>query len=250
MDAVRLAIARREAGDFDGALAILRGIADDLRRNDPALPPLPFIVMFEWSVLMELHPPARDALVALRDEHVQRLLHGDVDSAHQEFDGSPHSRFWDIAWFNDTLKDWRSNHELFVHLEQTAPEVARRYAWRALPAIVAQGDFALGARYMPDPLEELVGLNGAATFRPLFPPGRQAPLLSALLSGYCRDVGLRCAILTGLGREAEALAFRAQALAGITSASLRDMAERELAHPGSMGQLMGEHEARKPPPFD
>ena len=49
-----------------------------------------------------------------------------------------------------------------------------------------------------------------------------------------RDVRLREATLRGLGREAEAQALRAAALAGITSDEMRAFAEREATEPGTI----------------
>lgn len=250
MEQVRQAIAAREAGDYDGALRVLLDIADQLRRENPALPPLPFSVMFEWGRLMELHRPARAALAALRDEHVRRLQDGDTDSAQEEFDGSHHSRFWDIAWFNDTLDDSRSTHEVFLHLMREQPEVADRYAFRALPAIVEQGDYALGERYLPQPLSQLGELNATALWSPLLPSSARAPHLAALLSGYARDLRLASAILHRLGRHAEGSSLRVAGLAGIESEELRALVEKELADPHAIGRLVGEHQASLPPPAE
>jgi hypothetical protein len=248
VEPVRRVIAARQAGDHAEALRLLLEIVADLRREHPALPMPPFGVLFEWRLVMEAYAPARDALAALRDEHVRRLLDSDIHGGQADVDDNGHSRFWNIAWLNDTLQDQRSTYEVFLHLAEALPGVAERYAWRALPAIVAERDYALGARYLPEPLDDLFELNATARFRPLFPTGHQAPLLSALLSNFCRNVSLRVAILAGLGRSAEAQAFRAEALAGIVSGELRQMAERELASPGTMATLMGAHVARQPPP--
>ncbi|GGY57828.1 hypothetical protein [Pseudoduganella albidiflava] len=247
MEPVRQAIMARQAGDYDGALRVLAGIADDLRRDDPTLPPLPFIVLFEWGQLIEVHSPARDALAALRDEHVRRLLDGDTDSAEEAFGGRTHSRFWDIAWFNDTLGDSRSTYEVFLHLLRTTPEVAARYSSRALPAIVEQGDYALGERYLPEPLSQLGELNATARWAPLLPADFRPPHLSALLSGYVQALRLRGAILHGLGRHAEAGALRMAGLAGIESEELRALAEKELVAPGAISQLVATHQASLPP---
>ncbi|MBB3223140.1 hypothetical protein [Pseudoduganella umbonata] len=250
MEPVRQAIAARDAGDYAEALRVLQGIADDLRRENPGLPPLPFRVMFEWGRLIEVHPPARAALEALRDEHVHRLQQGDADSAQVEFDGSRHSRFWDIAWFNDTLADSRSTYEVFLHLLRATPEVAARCSSRALPAIVEQGDYALAGHYLPDPLARLGELNATAQWSPLLPAGSRAPHLAAMLTGYTNDLRLRSAILHGLGRHAEAAALRVTGLAGIESEELRALAERNLADPDAIGRLIGEHQVSLPPPTE
>lgn len=70
MDPVRRAMAARDAGDFDAALRVLAGIADDLRRDDPAMPPLPFMVL--GIVSEELRALAEQELA--EPETIGRLL--------------------------------------------------------------------------------------------------------------------------------------------------------------------------------
>jgi hypothetical protein len=250
MDPVRLAIDARERGDYDTALALLVAAERDARLPGETLKPPSFIHLVEWGQLAEIHAPARAALAALRDEHVALLFSGDSHSGDPASDGAPRSRFWDIAWFNDILGDTRSTYEVFARLAETAPEVAQQHAWRALPAIVAEKDFAFGARYLPEPLERLDELNATARFRPLLPPAGHAPLLSALLTNFTRAVMLCTAILEGTGRDGEAAALRAKALAGIDSAELRALAEREFAHRGTIARMVSEHQAALPPLAD
>lgn len=135
---------------------------------------------------------------------------------------------------NEKLADARATHALFVELEARQPELAQRYAWQALPAIVESGDFALADRYRGGPLALLDQVNVHALTMPLIPPPGKAPRLSADLSNLVKDARLGAAVLHGLGREAEAIALRKALLAGLTSDALRVMAQRELDDPGTI----------------
>jgi hypothetical protein len=241
MDDLRRATDAHRQGDHEGALRILLEIEGAARHAGTPLRPPAFTVMVEWAQLAEAYPPARAALVALRDEHAALLRSGDLHSGTSRFSDEPTSRFWDIAWFNDILHDTHSTHELFTWLMQALPEEAQRQSMRALPAIVAEGDFALAARYMREPLMLLDEVNGTARFQPLLPAINRAPRLAATLTNYIKDVGLQCAILAGLGHADEAKDLRATALAGIESAELRALAQRELENPGTITKMVTDH---------
>src|SRR5690606_15563894 len=114
-----------------------------------------------------------------------------------------------------------ATHALFLQIEAQEPALAQRYAWLALPAIVAAGDFALAERYRGDPLELLHEVNATAARSELFPAGRQAPRLAADLMNLTREARIGIAVLHGLGRTGEALAVRDALLAGLASDELR-----------------------------
>lgn len=188
--------------------------------------------------------PALDALAVARDEQVRHLLASD-ENVSNGGDGSRRSRFALIADMNETLKDPRATYELFVELDSRLPAIARQVAFRALPAIVAAGDFTLAERYMADPLDlqnHAADLNRMAGEFPLFSPTlTAAPRLAAELSNFMRDVRLRAAVLHGLGRASEADALRHQALAGLASEGMRALAQRELAVPGTIIRAITDH---------
>lgn len=179
-------------------------------------------------------------MMQARDEQARRLLDGDLTCGRktsQESDAKSYqrvSRFSLIVGMNEKLADARATHALFVELEARQPELAQRYAWQALPAIVDSGDFALADRYRGDPLALLDQVNEHALTMPLIPPPGTAPRLSADLSNLVKDARLGAAVLHGLGREAEAIALRKTLLAGLTSDALRVMAQRELDDPGTI----------------
>src|SRR5690349_8550204 len=106
-----------------------------------------FMTMFQWKMLMEKYAPATAALEQARDEQARRLLAGELYSGvapapadhRQCFERV--ERIALIVDMNETLGDPNATHSLFLQLEAQQPELARRYAWRALQAIVDAGDF-------------------------------------------------------------------------------------------------------------
>lgn len=207
-----------------------------------------FMTMFQWKLLIEKYAPAASALAGARDEQARRLLGGEpytgtapwLEDRRQMFERV--ERFFLIVDMNEMLGDPRATHALFLQLEARQPELARCYAWRALPAIVEAGDFVLAERHRGDPLALLAEVNCNARTFTLFPPARQAPRLAAELMSLTRDVRIAIAVLRGLGRQAEAGAVRAGLLRGLASEELRVLAERELDEPGTISQRMAAHQ--------
>lgn len=233
------AVAAKQEGRDDDALRLLLTLYDQDGHLDPEVGDSRNIASYLWQLLVPCHPPARDALIRMRERQVSKLLAGDhVYSADVR---RPRSRFEIVADMNGILKDSRSTYDLFVRFESLLPDLARRQAYRALPAMVEAGDFARADRYLADPLEQLGHLNGLAPHLPLFPPAGVPPRLAGELSNFMRDVRLREATLRGLGREAEAQTLRAAALAGIVSDEMRTLAEREIAEPGTIIREVSEH---------
>lgn len=210
-----------------------------------------FMTMFQWKMLIEKYAPAADALARARDEQARRLLAGELFAgtvAWPEDHPTSYERVQRISLIvdmNDTLGDPDATHALFLQLEAQQPELARRYAWRALPAIVEAGDFALADRYRGDPLGLLGTVNCNAKSFDLFPPERQAPRLAAELMNLTREARIGIAVLRGLGRDTEAEAVRDNLLCGLANEELRSLAEQELEEPGTISRKLGEHQERR-----
>ena len=191
--------------------------------------------LLEWQFLIEVYPPARDALSRLREEQARRLLDGDVFYGVRYAEYSPQpTRFGLVARIDDILKDARATYELFVRFDALMPERARREAFKALPAVVEAGDFVLGERHLPDPMGFLPELNRMAANTTLAPYSRAAMSLATHLSNFAKDVRLRAAIQRGLGRAAEADALLDAALAGLATGEMRDKVREDLASPGAI----------------
>ncbi len=206
-----------------------------------------FMTLFEWSQLIEKYPPAAAALVQARDEQVRRLLAGAPWTGTAAASGDD-ARIWErverislIIDMNETLQAPHATHSMFLQLEAQQPELARRYGWRVLPAVVAVGDFTLAERLRGDPLELLETVRQTAAEWPLFPPQGTAPRLGAELTNLTSAVRLGIATLRGLGHAAQADALHAALLAELDG-ELRAMAERELQEPGYITQSMVTHQ--------
>jgi len=178
----------RQAGRHAEALALLQHLlAGAARAGAPARPDL-FLVMLEWAFLAAEYPPARMALEEARDAQIGRLLAGDMTVGP---DGDTHpaflhgSRFALIAEMNRILGDARSTYEVFVRLDAMRPDLARRHAFLALPAVVAACDFALADRYRGEPLAYLDALNATDAL------ALRARLLAGLPSGPVRALAQR-----------------------------------------------------------
>ena len=224
----------REAGRYEDALRHLLDVYA-LVMADGQDAYVGRLDLLEWKFLVEVYPPARDALRRLREEQARRLLGGDVFYGVRYAAYSPRpSRFGLVAHIDDILKDSRATYELFVQFDALTPERARREAFKALPAVVEAGDFALGERHLPDPLSFLPELDRMASETTLAPYSRAAMSLATHLSNFAKDVRLRAAILRGLGRAAEADALLDAALAGLVTEEMRDKVREDLASPGAI----------------
>lgn len=204
-----------------------------------------FMTLFQWKMLIEKYAPAAEALARLRDEQARRLLAGEYhagSAAHDPMHFQRADRVALIVEMNRTLEDPGATRALFLQLEARDPVLARRDAYRMLEAIVEAGDVALAERYRGDPLALLRTVNVTAQTMPLFPPGREAPMLAADLSNLAKDVRIAIAVLRGLQRETEAHALRRALLDGLANDELRAMAERELDAPGTIHRIHAERQ--------
>lgn len=238
-----------EAGRHAEALALLQALYAEAEAEPAPDRTRYFMTLFQWKLLTEKYPPACTALAAVRDEQAARLLGGELYAGsggdrHGNSEEAPWQRVLRFSLILDmdrTLGDAAASRTLFLQLEAQQPELARRYAWQALPAIVETGDFALAERYRGDPLKRLVEVNHTAQRMPLFPPDGGAPRLAADLTNLTGDVRVGIDVLRGLGREAEAAALREALLAGLASRPMRDLAERELDAPGTISREISAH---------
>jgi hypothetical protein len=197
-----------------------------------------FMTTFQLQQLAEHYEPARVFLKNTRDTQAERLLAGNI---HFGLDSDPVvdeyrriRRFSLIVEINHILEDHASTCEVFSQLDSGHAELARRYAWAALPALVAEGHFELADRYRDDPLKFLDVVNETALALPLHPPPRQAPRLAAELSNLVRDVRIGMAVLRGTGHSDKADLLGAALVAGLDSDALKALARRELDAPGTI----------------
>ena len=106
-----------------------------------------------WTELGEKYPPARDALLSIRDETASALLSG-ADSV---------DLFHDVVSINENLKEPGETTALFLKIVERSPEFAARCSRLAMPALVFTGHYDMARAYLPDPRQALrriaTGLN-------------------------------------------------------------------------------------------
>lgn len=247
-------IALREAGQHAVSLLLLQQLFAEAEQSLAPGQPSYFMTMLEWRFLAEQYAPARAALRMERDGQICRLLagepycgrqHGDEQQTEQsEPQFGRVSRFSLIVDMNETLGDSHSTYALFARLDasDSDSELARQYAWQALPSIIEAGDFALAQRHQRAPLAHLDIVNALATTHTVFPARGKAPRLAAELMNLVKDVRIAIAVLRGQGHGSEADALRADLLGGLAQEELRTLAQRELDAEGSITRLLVERQ--------
>lgn len=232
---VDAAIVAHHEGRHAEALPLLMQLLARLEAgSSPAA--LHVVTMFLAQLMAADYPPTLAALQPLRDRQVDKFRDGDLDFSART------SRFSFIAELNDLLQDPAATCALFVHLDATAPDLARQHAHRALPALVATGNLLLAERYRPDPLRALGDCNALAENCSLFSRTRGADRLAGELMCLMGDVQIALAIFEGTGRAEEAAALRADVVKGLHDEELRALAQRDLASPGAISRALSEHD--------
>ena len=144
----------------------------------------------DWVALASRYPPALVALEQIRDAKSNALLNGDGDL----------DTFRDVEAINRDLDSVPRTYALFAQIAAANPALAQQCARKAFPALVAAGDFALAARFLPEPENYVRSL--AETFNEAIlslesTPESNAPALQAFAYNYVCDVRLVLAVLTG-----------------------------------------------------
>jgi len=105
----------------------------------------------EWVRLGEIYPPARDALLAVRDDAARALEGGN---------GSP-LLFMDVAAISERLQDEAETVRLFQVLHRSHPELARQCYAVAEPALLGAGEYATCSYYLGDLQQRLEAIRQA-----------------------------------------------------------------------------------------
>lgn len=176
----------------------------------------------DWVALASRYPPALVALEQIRDAKSNALLNGDGDL----------DTFRDVEAINRDLDSVPRTYALFAQIAAANPALAQQCARKAFPALVAAGDFALAARFLPEPENYVRSL--AETFNEAIlslesTPESNAPALQAFAYNYVCDVRLVLAVLTGVGRVEDGSRASGLALALVQDNNVREMVEDGLA---------------------
>jgi hypothetical protein len=100
-----------------------------------------------WKALGEKYPPAKDALLEMRDRTTRQVL----DS------GATAELFHDVAALNRTLGEDRKTVDLFLVVDKNTPELAKKSWFMVKDAVIGAKQYELAAKYIGDP--EMAFLN-------------------------------------------------------------------------------------------
>jgi len=223
----RLVTARELAdqGQYDAALQELVWFHDHALEQNPSLYGVRrSYALADWAVLAEVHPPAAEALEAVRERHVAALLAGQGNR-----DG-----LLDVISIDHALDQPARTRDLFVQLESVAPALAASCIRVVLPQVIAAGDAELAERLMPDPDETI--RQHADYLMDAFRERRKrftaAPSIPAEIHNYVQDVNAVLGVFAARGRHAEIRRLRQLASDAIPATTLRREVRASLA-PGA-----------------
>ena len=219
----RLAFAREatRSGRYEEALREFSWFHDHALDEEEALygVRLSYALAY-WRELGEVHPPALDALKAVRDQKSVTLARGEGNR----------ELFHDVESINECLNDQQSTYQLFLRLLDVSPNSANACSDLALPSIVRAKDFALARTLIGDPESNVLKwsreLNRDIEDLARKPP-RKAPAREAYVHVYAARVGMLLSILNGVREPALADSVRSNAMASINDGGVR--AEVEIA---------------------
>ncbi len=170
----------------------------------------------DWVRLGEQYPPARQALVDIRDRTAAKARAGDWSR----------ELFHDVAAINGFLGDEGETAGLFLDLHRADPTRAGRVYRDAETGLVARGLYAVCAAHLPDALgrlEELqVGRRDSLSHTVGFPADEARRYRDVVERRFAEKVGRLLEILAAVGRADEGEQVRASALAETECADARE----------------------------
>jgi hypothetical protein len=216
MDSARL-------GQHERALQEYRWFHEHALDYDPAYCGVRLsFALAAWVELGEAYPPARDALIQVRDSKTRRLLRGEGDR----------ELFEDVEAINSHLGDERATYELFRRLREVQPGIADACADLAWETAAAFDDFALARTCIDDPSARLRAwtdeLNETISFIRAELPEPPAELVEVTSAMFAERAALLLRVLTNVGESAKAAALRARLLGAVEDPSVRSLVRKHL----------------------
>jgi hypothetical protein len=153
-------------------------------------------VLGEWVELGQKYPPARDALLSVRDEATTAFENGKASF----------KLFMDVAAINRYLQDDARTVELFKLLRQRDPELAGQCYPLAERALVDSGEYAICISYLGDLGQRLEAIRQSYLTTREIPEGnivlnfREAGLKAYADLKLAEQTSRLIAILDGAGR--------------------------------------------------
>ena len=216
-----MAAARR--GDHERALREYRWFHEHALDHDPSYCGVRLsFALAAWVDLAEAYPPARAALIQIRDAKARRLLRGEGDRA----------TFEDVEAINGHLGDPRATYDLFRRLREVQPGAADACADLAWETAATFDDFALARTCVDDPSARLRAwtdeLNETVSFIRAQVPRPPAELEAAACAMFAERVVSLLRVLANVGETAEAAALRAGILGAVADPSVRNLVRSHL----------------------
>jgi hypothetical protein len=195
------------AGRYEEALGRHQWYHDHALEHEPAQcgVRLSFALRY-WADLGEVYPPARDALVAVRDRDAAAVRAGDWSR----------ELFGDVASIDRYLGEEAHAGDLFLALHRCDPLRAGPFYEEAEPGLVALREYAVCSHHVPDPAARLGEM--AERRRDMLreaddqPEDEGAVFREVVEAGFAEEAGRLIEILAGAGRRAEAERIRELAL--------------------------------------
>lgn len=171
----------------------------------------------DWFELGEKYPPARQAMIDIRDEKTARIRSSQGDS----------SLFHDVSALNRRLMENHKTVDLFKFLHECQPDLAQSSIVHAEESLVAAGEYQLCSHYVPTPLnnlklwQEILTLDSKLNSRRSqtlletnknYTPEMHARYLATGTRLFTESVVRLIKILVGSDRKPEAEAVHAQAI--------------------------------------
>jgi len=191
-----------EAGDY--AVALEQHLAfHEASANAPGMAAVRLsFALIDWLSLAERYPPARDALVTLKDNDKALLLAGEGDLTH----------FRDFAAINQALELQEESVEVFLSLEERFPAQATIYYLVLEDQLFEREDYEVIARHIGDPLRKYETLRYTRDLA-VRGAGPDSPLREALDRRFVSGVRNLLRFLVAQERREEALDIQQRALA-------------------------------------
>ena len=157
--------------------------------------------MADWKKLADQFPPAKEKLFQLRDKAEQAVLAG-----HGGF-----TEFTEIAAIDRIYDQEKKSYELFRKLAEVSPATAKKCYFGAQDLLMKQKDYALCAKFAPEPNQEYSAWE-LAWKRTAQSAGKNQPVEDSIRQMCLRKFRQLIEVLIGSGQVEKAVEIQKRAL--------------------------------------
>lgn len=215
-------------GRYAEALADFVWFHDNALKHEPSMYGVRLsFALGDWVDLCSMYPPALKKLKSVRDKKMQAISRGKGNW----------DLFHDITSINEYLEEEQLTCDLFQHLDQANPELAKRCASLAFDALVRCGAYEIAHRYFPDTEDTLLRL--AEDFnddlvRHASKPAPHGPRIRRVrIQRYCEKVQMTAAVLRNVSQPENAAYALQWGAALVEDASARKKVQGILSMPAA-----------------